>query len=114
MIGIINYGLGNVKAFKNIYDKPIISWVPSIGIGNISFYKGEKFPEWEGDLIVSATKTKLLARLIFNNNRIIGAEKILFGNKKIGRIRDFEIDKKGNILLITDEENSSLWIISRD
>lgn len=102
------------KAFKNIYDKPIISWVPSIGIGNISFYKGEKFPEWEGDLIVSATKTKLLARLIFNNNRIIGAEKILFGNKKIGRIRDFEIDKKGNILLITDEENSSLWIISRD
>ncbi len=102
------------EAFKNIYDKPLISWVPSIGIGNIAFYKGKMFPEWEGDLIISATKAKLLARLILNDDKIIHVESIIYENKKIGRVRDFEIDKDGNIFLITDEENSSLWIISRN
>ena len=47
-------------------------------------------------------------------NKIIHKESIISENQKIGRIRDFEIDKKGNIFLITDEENSSLWMISRD
>lgn len=102
------------KAFKDEYDTPLITWVPSIGIGNIAFYKGEIFTEWEGDLIVSATKTKLLARLVLNKNKIEHEEAIIFENKKIGRIRDFEIDKRGNIFLVTDEENSSLWMISKD
>lgn len=102
------------ESYKHIYDKPIISWVPSIGVGNIAFYKGKIFPEWEGDLIISATKAKLLARLVLNDNKIIHKESIISENQKIGRIRDFEIDKKGNIFLITDEENSSLWMISRD
>ncbi len=102
------------SSFKNSYDKPLISWVPSIAIGNIAFYKGEIFPEWNGDILISATKTKMLARLDFENNKIVDEEIIIQNNKKIGRIRDLEIDSKGNIYLISDEAESSVWMIYRN
>ena len=102
------------EAFKNIYDKTLISWVPSIAVGNINFYKGNSFHEWNGDLLVSSTKTKLLLRLRFNEGKIIEEEIIIKNNPKIGRIRDFEIDSKGDIYIISDDKNSSLWKIYRD
>ena len=33
-------------------------------------------------------------------------------NDKIGRIRDFEIDKKGDIYIIVDEKDAALWKLS--
>ena len=33
-------------------------------------------------------------------------------NNKIGRIRDFEIDQKGDIYIIVDEKDSALWKLS--
>ena len=53
----------------------------------------------------------MLIRLNFENNMIIDEEIIL--ENKIGRIRDFEFDKKGNIFLISDESDSELWKLSR-
>ena len=102
------------KDYKNIYNKNLITWVPSIAVGNIQFYKGETFYEWKENLIVSATKTKLLARLVIEGSKIIDQEIIIKDDKRIGRIRDFEIDHEGNILVISDSSPSYLWKISRD
>ena len=99
------------KPFKKKYNLPIISWVPSIGVGQINFYSGNTFPEWNGNLLVSATKAGLLLRLVFENNKINEQEIII--NQDIGRIRDFEIGPDGNIFLVIDDENSSLWRLSR-
>ena len=95
------------KAFKEKYEKPIKTWVPSMAISSIQFYKGEVFPEWEGDLIVASLNGQSLIRLEYENNAIV-SEEIIFKDK-IGRIRDFEIDKQGNIYLISDSPHSSLW-----
>ncbi len=56
----------------------------------------------------------MLARLDFENNKIVDEEIIIQNNKKIGRIRDLEIDSKGNIYLISDEAESSVWMIYRN
>ena len=100
--------------FKNSFDKPLISWVPSIAVGNIAFYKGKVFPDWNGDILVSATKTRMLARLKFKNDRIIDEEIIIKDNNDIGRIRDFEIDSKGNIYLISDDTKSYVWMMYKN
>ena len=106
------YGLSiGTAAFKGKYDKPIIAWVPSIGVGQINFYSGEKFKEWNGDLIVSATKTGILLRLSLRNDEVINEELIL--NQDIGRIRDFEIDSNGDIFIITDQKNATLWKLTK-
>ncbi len=99
------------ESFKKKFDLPIISWVPSIGVGQINFYSGSTFPEWDGNLIVSATKAGLLFRLVLENDKIIEQEIIV--NNEIGRIRDFEIGANGDIFLIVDDDNSSLWHLSR-
>ena len=96
--------------FKNKYEKPIKTWVPSMGISSIQFYHGKSFPEWEGDLIVCSLSGQSLIRLDYENNKIVG-EEIIFKDK-IGRIRDFEIDNEGNIYLISDTPNSSVWKLS--
>ena len=97
--------------FKKKFVKPIKVWVPSIAVGNIGFYNGKAFKEWNGDLLVTATKTEMLLRLDYFDGNIVGEEIILQG--EIGRIRDFEIDDKGEIYIIVDEENSSLWKLSK-
>ena len=96
--------------FKDKFDKPIISWVPSIGIGQIGFYKGQTFDEWNGDLICTGTKYGLLLKLDYEKNKIVKKEILI--NGKIGRIRDFEIDKKGDIYIIVDEKDAALWKLS--
>lgn len=106
------YGLSiGTSTFKDKYDKPIITWVPSIAVGQINFYSGETFKEWNGDLIVSATKTGILLRLSLRNDEVINKELIL--NQDIGRIRDFEIDSNGDIFIITDQKNSTLWKLTK-
>ena len=105
--------IGSV-AFKDIYDKNLLTWIPSIGIGSIDFYEGNVFSEWNGDLIIGALKAKMLVRLDFKNNKIVDQEIILKDHKKIGRIRDFIFDSEGNIFLISDDDQSSLWKIYRN
>ena len=106
------YGLGIGDApFKDKYKKPLISWVPSMGISSIQFYAGKTFPEWQGDLLVASLNGQSLIRLDLENSKII-AKEIIFKDK-IGRIRDFKIDYNGDIYLISDSSESYLWKLSK-
>ena len=111
--------IGDGEAFKKKFDKPLISWIPSIAPSNIQFYNGNMFKNWKGDLLVTSLKFNMIIKLEIKNNKVINEEIILRGCKKhkdpchkIGRIRDIEIDKSGGMYIITDEQESSLWKIS--
>ena len=106
------YGLGIGDApFKDKYKKPLISWVPSMGISSIQFYEGKAFPEWQGDLLVASLNGQNLIRLDVENGKIV-AKEIIFKDK-VGRIRDFKIDYNGDIYLISDSSESYLWKLSK-
>lgn len=98
-------------AFDSRFTSPMLSWVPSMAISSIQFYEGSVFPEWAGDLIVCSLNGEALIRIDFENGNIVG-EEIIFKNK-IGRIRDFDIDKDGNIYLISDARKSAIWKLTR-
>ena len=111
--------IGDGEPFKEEYDKPLLSWVPSIAPSNIQFYNGNMFDYWKGDLLVTSLKFHMLVKLEIENLEIINEEIILrgcklykkpcYGNNTFGRIRDIEIDKNGAIYIIADEPQSSLW-----
>ena len=82
-----------------------------MAISSIQFYEGDIFPEWKGDFLYAHLNGKSLIRLDYENNKIVG-EEIIFKDK-IGRISDFEIDKQGNIYLVSDSPNSKLWKLSK-
>ncbi len=109
--------IGDGEPFKDEYTKPLLSWVPSIAPSNIKFYNHKMFKDWFGDLIVTSLKFNMLIKLEVKNNNVVNEEIILRCKKyedncKLERIRDIEIDKKGNIYIISDQEKSSLWKIS--
>ena len=87
--------------------KPDYIWVPSIGVGGIKFYQGAAFSEWNNSLLVGSLKFQYLS-ILPRLGDSFGEERIIF-EKKIGRIRDIEINYKGEIFLIADEPNTALF-----
>jgi len=59
--------------------------------------------------LVGSLKYQYLSVLHRQNNQFI-EEEVVFKNK-IGRVRDIEINSKGEIFLIADEFESSLYIL---
>ncbi len=101
------FQIGEGDAFNDQFYKPILSWVPSIAPSDIIFYKGKEFSDWNGDLIVTSLKFKMLIKLEFEDRKV--NNKVIVLKDKIGRIRDVDVNSKGEIFLISDEKNSSLW-----
>lgn len=108
--GGINYSgtkIGDGNAWEPGLLLPDHIWVPSIGVGGIKFYTGNLFPELKNSLLIGSLKFQYLSYLPRNDNGF-GEEKLIFKNK-IGRVRDIEVNSKGEIFLIADENNTTLY-----
>ncbi|WP_312733724.1 PQQ-dependent sugar dehydrogenase [Brevundimonas sp.] len=86
--------------------QPVYYWDPVIAPGGAAFYQGALFPEWNGNLLVAALKEKHIARLVLQNDRVVGEERLLTDLGE--RIRDVAVGPDGAIWAITDEQNGKL------
>lgn len=105
----VNYGSGTEigeGTEKPGMEQPLWYWVPSIAPSGMTFYTGDRFPEWRGSLFVGALKFQLLARLDLDGEKVLGEERMLEGS--VGRIRAVEQGPDGYIYLLTDESNGRL------
>tara|TARA_R110002020_G_scaffold35195_4_gene106317 strand:- start:2755 stop:3939 length:1185 start_codon:yes stop_codon:yes gene_type:complete len=95
------------------FEQPIHYWDPSIAPGGMAVYRGEMFPEWDGDLLVAALKFQLLVRLDLDGEtgEVLSEERMLKGD--YGRIRDVHVAPDGAVLLVTDADNGSILRLSR-
>ncbi|WP_029418262.1 PQQ-dependent sugar dehydrogenase [Brevundimonas bacteroides] len=87
-------------------EQPVYYWDPSIAPGGQVFYEGAMFPEWNGNLLVAALKDKHIARLVLENGRVVGEERLLTDLGE--RVRDIAIAPDGAVWVITDEDNGKL------
>ena len=99
--------IGDGNAWEPGLLPPDHIWVPSIGVGGIKFYTGNLFPELKNALLIGSLKFQYLSYLPRKDNGF-GEEKLIFKNK-IGRVRDIEVNSKGEIFLIADENNTTLY-----
>jgi len=86
--------------------QPLYHWVPSIAPSGMTFYDGDRFPAWHGDLFIGSLKFGLLVRLGIENGRVTHEERMLEG--ALGRIRDVRQGRDGLLYLLTDERNGQL------
>lgn len=91
-------------------EQPIYKWVPSIAPSGMTFYTGDRFPEWKGNLFVGSLAFALLVRLELDGERVVHEERLL--EDRYGRIRDVVDGPDGNIYLLTDERDGQLLRIS--
>lgn len=96
------------------YEQPLHYWDPSIAPGGMVVYRGDEFPDWDGDLLVTALKFKLLVRLDVDpeTGNVTGEERLL--ENRYGRLRDIQIASDGSLLIVTDEDEGRLLRLTRD
>lgn len=81
-------------------EQPIWYWEPSIAPSGMTFYQGEAFPDWNGDLFIGALAGLQLQRFEVDGDRVIGMEPLLTDLAE--RIRDVRAGPDGYIYLATD------------
>ena len=72
-----NVPVGSGKTSAPGVDEPIYFWVPSIAPSGMTFYTGNLFPDWRGNLFVGAMAGKHLVRLVLQGERVVAEEKLL-------------------------------------
>lgn len=95
------------------FTQPRIAFLPSIAPGSLIFYTGDKFPEWQGDILVGAMRlgqaprSGHLQRIVVNEDGgHVRSEMLLF---ELGqRIREVEQGPDGYVWITTDEGDDSV------
>lgn len=105
----VNYGSGTEigeGTHKPGMEQPLWYWVPSIAPSGMTFYTGDRFPEWRNSVFVGALKYELVARLELDGEKVLSEERMLEG--RYGRIRAVEEGPDGYLYLLTDAGNGRL------
>ncbi len=86
--------------------KPVIYWVPVIAPGNLMFYKGNLFPQWNGSALISGLASEAIVRVTFDGKG--GATAVQ--RWSIGkRVRDIEEAPDGSLWMVEDAEHGGLF-----
>ena len=109
----VNYDgskVGNGAATAPGIEAPLWHWTPSIAPSGMTFYTGDLFPAWKGNLFNGALKFQLLARLELDGNRVVKEERLLQGLNE--RIRDVRQGPDGALYLLTDNDAGRILRVS--
>ena len=88
--------------------KPVIYWTPIIAPGNLMFYQGRMFPQWNGSALIGGMGTKTLNRLIVSGAAAKPAERWDVGF----RLRDVETGPDGALWMLEDANPGRLFRVT--
>ena len=104
----VNYNgapVGSGEARQDGFVEPQYYWDPVIAPGGFSFYEGEMFADWQGNILAASLNPGGLVRLVLEGDRVVGEERFLDGEM---RVRDVAIDRDGAILILDDSDG---WLL---
>ncbi len=103
---IITYGLeydgrkiGDSIQQKDGMEQPVYYWDPVLSPGGMVFYTGDAIPEWKNNLFIGGQSSTHIARLVIENNKVVGEEKLLADKRE--RFRDIT-QLNGMLYVVTD------------
>jgi glucose/arabinose dehydrogenase len=86
---------------KEGMEQPVYYWDPSISPSGMTFYTGNNMPEWKNNLFISSLSGMHVARLVIDNNKVVGEENLL--SEEGQRFRDITQGKDGALYSVTDQ-----------
>src|SRR5690606_1736540 len=105
---IITYGveyagpqIGDAIQQKEGMEQPVYYWDPVISPSGITFYDSDEIPEWKNNLFIAALSATHIARLVIEDNKVVGEERLLAGEAQ--RFRDITQGKDGALYAVTDQ-----------
>lgn len=88
------------------FKAPVFSWDKTVAPTGLAYYNGGEFPLWKGNILVPGLSKGSLWRMVIDGDEVISTEE-LFINDRV-RIRKVAVSPRGQIYLLTDEENGKL------
>jgi glucose/arabinose dehydrogenase len=79
-------------------------WTPAIAPSGLLLYRGDRFPNWQGNLFAGGLVSREVIRIQIDGNQTVVQEKIPIGQ----RVRDVRQGKDGFIYILTDEQAGQL------
>lgn len=107
----IEYGgseIGDAIQQKAGMEQPVYYWDPTVSPSGMSFYKGNAIPEWKNNLFIGCLGGSHIARLIIENNKVVGEERLLADKQE--RFRDVAYH---NGMLYTVTDGGNMYRISK-
>jgi glucose/arabinose dehydrogenase len=105
---VITYGIeysggkvGDGIQQKEGLEQPIYYWDPVVSPSGMTFYNGDRVPEWKNNLFIGALSGQHIVRLVIENNKVVGEERLLAGEGQ--RFRDVTQGTDGALYAITDQ-----------
>lgn len=113
---ITTHGLDYTGALVSPFEEregiepPLLHWTPSIAPSGMAVYRGDLFPQWQGNLLVGGLVTRQVHRVSLENGQAtqVGT---LFGELD-ERIRDVRVGPEGAVYLLTDSTNGRVLKIT--
>ena len=102
---VISYGINyNGTKFTDLsakegMEQPVHQWTPSIAPSGMVFVTSDKYPDWQGKLLIGSLKFNNLELATLDGNKVTSIEKVLEG---IGRVRNVVQLNDGFIYVATD------------
>ena len=84
---------------------PAVVWTPCIAPSGLTFYTGDDFPEWRGDMFAGGLVLRQIRRVDFEDGRIVGQTTLQFDD----RIRWVGMGPDGGLYVLTDEIDGGLY-----
>ena len=105
---VITYGIeykgqkiGDSIQQKSGMEQPVYYYDPVISPSGIVFYDGDEIPEWENNLFISGLSGSHIARLVIEDDKVVGEERLLADESQ--RFRDITQGKDGALYTVTDQ-----------
>ncbi len=105
---VITYGIeyaggkiGDAIQQKEGMEQPVYYWDPVISPSGITFYNGDAIPEWKNNLFISCLSGMHICRVVIENNKVVGEERLLAEEEQ--RFRDITQGNDGALYAVTDQ-----------
>ena len=113
---VIGYGTGyggaklHDSTHKEGMEQPIKNWEQTIAPSGMTFYEGDLFPAWRGNLFIGALAARMLVRLELDGEKVAREEHLLRGLDE--RIRDVRQGPDGALWLLTGNSSGRILRVS--
>lgn len=91
-------------------EQPVYYWDPVVSPSGMTFYSGNRIPEWQNNLFIGCLSGMHIVRLVIENNQVTGEERLLTSERQ--RFRDLAQGPDGALFAITD--SGRLYRIDRE
>jgi len=93
--------IGDSIQQKEGLEQPVYYWDPVVSPSGMTFYTSDSIPEWKNNLFISCLSGIHVDRLVIENNKVVGEERLLTAEEQ--RFRDITQGKDGALYAVTDQ-----------